>query len=124
MKIENPELLAFFRCKKRCEYCQYPTPDGADPHHLFSRGAGHLDIRINLISLCRQCHSRNHDGNHPDFDDLIRIISRREGVASWRIVSEVYRLRRMKQKYSGYTGRILGGPADGQAVPDDPLAGQ
>jgi 5-methylcytosine-specific restriction endonuclease McrA len=47
--------------KPYCELCgRWGT---VDVHHIDSRGAGHGDEPENLISLCRVCHRKAHDGN-------------------------------------------------------------
>lgn len=59
MIIKNPRLLREFRRAVRCEHCKRPMLYGCDPHHHKPKGMGGgscLDIRINLISLCRECH--------------------------------------------------------------------
>ena len=58
MKIVCEELLDVFRQATSCGWCKRGT-SGADPHHIFSRGAGRLDIRVNLIPLCRLCHNED-----------------------------------------------------------------
>lgn len=52
MRIENKRLLREFAKATRCDFCGRHT-QGCDPAHLWSRGAGRLDIRCNLMSLCR-----------------------------------------------------------------------
>ena len=62
MIIKDPELLKRKRSATRCEWCGRPTPNGADPHHLLSRGAAGSDVEENLASLCRVCHTDVHNG--------------------------------------------------------------
>ena len=70
MRIVDPAMLGMFRLAHRCDFCGRATPHGCDPAHLFSRGAGRLDVRINLMSLCRgmfeghyaSCHEDQHAG--------------------------------------------------------------
>jgi len=101
MRIVDNELLAEFRAAPRCEYCQCPTPDGCDPAHVFSRGAGRLDIRLNIVSLCWRCHRVNNhnatsvNGLRPNRDDLLLIVALREGLRVEDIVDEIYRLRKL-----------------------------
>ena len=45
--IDNPD----------CEVCGCPA---VDVHHIKSRGRGGDDIPDNLISLCRDCHTKAH----------------------------------------------------------------
>jgi hypothetical protein len=62
MRIENPQALRQVAETCRCECCNRACPTGAAPHHLFSRGAGRLDIRLILQPLCLDCHRDFHDG--------------------------------------------------------------
>ena len=94
MIIIDQELLFEFRCKRKCEKCGKKTDCGLDPHHVFSRGAGRLDIRINLIALDRQCHCLVHSGVIKK-RDLIDIVSKREGLTPDELTTEIYRLRRL-----------------------------
>jgi len=87
------ELLREFTYARHCELCLMPTPGGAHPHHVHSRGAGRLDIKINLISLCPDCHRRFHDG-HIDRKTLLEIVALREKTTVEAIEDEIYRLRR------------------------------
>lgn len=94
MKIVKPYLLAHFRAKAWCEWCG--NPGAVDPHHIFGRGLGggtRLDIRINLIALCRICHNAYHS-SHIMRTDLLAKVAAREGMLQDDIVSEIYRLRR------------------------------
>jgi hypothetical protein len=99
MYIKNNATLARFRTKGRCECC------GAycrrrEPHHLFTRGAGQLDIPINLVALgssrlhlC-ECHARAQEIGR---DAFLEIVAKREKVSAAWIVEEIYRLRRLPQ---------------------------
>lgn len=87
MRIINDALLKEFRLKTRCEVCKKAMP-GLDPHHVATKGAGRLDIKINLISADRECHDRIHAG-FIDRDDLIQIIADREGIANPSNIQEV-----------------------------------
>lgn len=52
--------------KARKPYCELCGREQATHvHHIFARGmggGGRLDVAINLISLCWQCHRKVHDG--------------------------------------------------------------
>jgi len=61
MKIENDDIRGLFRTPGLCQLCGKPCPQGTDPHHVLSRGAGGSDIRIGLLSVCRECHSTKVD---------------------------------------------------------------
>ena len=96
MKVVNEDLLDEFRAPGRCEWCTDYCPDGRDPHHLWARGmggGGRLDIRENLISLCRVCHSLFHAG-HIGRYDLLAIVAHREGKQQYQIEHAVYAARR------------------------------
>lgn len=80
MRIVDNDLLAEFRAAWRCEHCGRATPSGCDPAHIFARGRGNafrMDVRENLVSLCRECHIRNHAGKSPTKDELLAIAGRR-----------------------------------------------
>jgi hypothetical protein len=60
MRIVSEPLLDEFRHAPCCELCGAENKTGMDPHHLRSRGiggGGRLDVRINIITACRDCHS-------------------------------------------------------------------
>lgn len=120
MRILNESLLRRFRGPGVCEWCKKCVRN-REAHHVFTRGSGRLDVRINIASLCAAfsggdcCHARTHNGGTPTFDDLIGIVAAREGVKLHEIVSEVWRLRRIERD----PGTILGE----QPLPDDPLGG-
>ena len=55
MRIEDDKLLQRFRDAPRCELCGKVRK--CDPHHaVYTRGHCRLDIAMNLVSLCRECH--------------------------------------------------------------------
>lgn len=58
MILKSQYVLDRFRTPGRCLGCGEPCPDGRDPHHVLSRGAGGSDVSWNIASLCRECHSR------------------------------------------------------------------
>ncbi len=97
MKIENGTLLDEFRFAYVCELCGEPAPQGTDPHHLLTRGAGRVDIRCNLASLCRCCHMDVH-GNVQIAAELKQIVAKREGVP-WSVIEEsVWFFRRLPKE--------------------------
>ena len=93
MIVDNPIVLSVFRSPGRCEWCGrwFPKTDAA---HCFSVGAGRLDVYENLVSLCRECHSRNHSGEISRLQLLI-VVGQRECLLVDDIEELVYRLRRM-----------------------------
>lgn len=94
MIIENEKLLQSFREATRCELCGSPTPQGADPHHLMTRGAGRVDIPGNLASLDRCCHMTVH-AKDQIASELKQIVAKREGVP-WDVIEEsVWFFRRL-----------------------------
>lgn len=59
-----------------------------------SKGAGRVDVRANLLPLCRECHTCLHDGNINDFD-LLLIAAVRENVGQDAIRETVWLIRRI-----------------------------
>ena len=58
-------------------------------HHIFTRGAGggqRLDVRINLIMLCKECHEQAQRNRIP-----------RRTLLALAAEREIYRLRRLKK---------------------------
>ena len=93
MTIIDEALLDKFRWAQRCDWCKGLPGGLCDPHHIFSRGTGRLDIRENLVSLCRRCHGEVHMGQIMR-DDLLAIVAKREGTTQDAIRQKVYTLRR------------------------------
>lgn len=94
VKVIDEALLDEFRRPGLCEWCGKHGP--REPHHVFSKGMGghqRFDIRINLISLCRGCHQRFHDGGLRR-SDLLQVVADREKTTTLLIEDEIYRLRR------------------------------
>lgn len=94
MRIVNERLLDEFRSARCCEWCRQPAR--CEAHHVFCRGMGsatRLDVRVNLLSLCRLCHQKFHDGNILRCD-LLAIVAQREGRLQDEIEREIYALRR------------------------------
>lgn len=95
MKIVDEKLLSLFRRGGPCEYCKRMTIR-RQPHHIFCRGlnsARRLDVAINLIALCLQCHADFHNGRILRCD-LLALVAAREGRLQGEIEAELYRLRR------------------------------
>ena len=93
MRIVNESILDLFRVPQPCAWCRIRV--ATDPHHIFSRGAGRLDVAINLVSLCRQDHRNAHDGHQPTREQLLQIVARREGISVETIVDRIWLLRRL-----------------------------
>lgn len=97
MKIIDEDLLDVFRQAGRCELCSRP---GADPHHVLSRGMGsatRLDVRENLLCLCRACHDRAHYSACPRRRVLLLVIADREGRPVDEIEAKLYALWRARK---------------------------
>jgi hypothetical protein len=95
MTIIDPALLKGFSGPGKCEHCL--VFDHRAPHHVHTRGAGRLDVRINLVSLCVLCHRKVHDGNIKRAA-LLAIVSKREGVPVDVIVQTLWDLRRQPKE--------------------------
>ena len=95
MKIVNEALLDEFRRKEKCEQCGRRKRTGMEPSHIFARGrssAFRMDVRINLLAQCRDCHQAYHDGNTPR-RYLLEIVAKREGRDVDEMELELKRLR-------------------------------
>lgn len=95
MQIIDEAVLDQFRGVGRCEICQRPQAV-RDPHHVMGKGMGgssQLDIRINLLAVCRWCHVRIHGGNIKR-EEVLKIVARREQTTPDLIEKELYRLIR------------------------------
>ena len=98
MKLIDEALLAEFRTPGRCEFCR-KWCEVREPAHIFSRGAGRVDIKENLVSLgstpnfsC-ECHYKNHFGGVPTREMLLVVAAAREGTKPDKIRELVYRIR-------------------------------
>jgi hypothetical protein len=95
--LVDEALLEEFRAKRRCEWCGRKLRHRPQPHHIFSRGAGRLDVRCNLIALggaadCG-CHDLVHVGK-PLRRQLLAVAAGREGMTVIQAEQLVWRLRR------------------------------
>ncbi len=100
MIVVNKDLLAAFSHAGNCEWCKVRAK--VDVHHIWPRGLGggsRLDIRINLIALCRQCHDDVHAG-HILRIDLLAIVAGREDVMQHHIERIVWWLLRLPKNPS------------------------
>lgn len=100
MIIRDEYLLEKCRNKPVCEWCGQRRSIRLDPHHIFSKGMGgatRLDIKINLISLCRPCHTDVHQG-HISRCDLLAVVAAREGLLQADIEQRLRELRRVRQR--------------------------
>lgn len=93
MKVIDKPMLLEFRLMRQCAWCRAKVQE-CDPAHIFSRGAGRVDIRENVVNLCFRCHRSSHDGNGPTRDELLAIAAQRERTSAEAIWERVMRLRR------------------------------
>jgi hypothetical protein len=105
--IHNEPLLSEFRRKTRCEWCGQNSRTGLDPHHIYTRGAGRLDIRLNLIALCRLCHAEVHAGIVDKYS-LVAVVAQREKTDYDTIERLIWHLRRTK----GHWRNVINDPKD------------
>ena len=81
----------------RCEACLMRAD--LHVHHLFSRGAGRLDIPVNLIAVCPACHAMIHNAWGERLKKikrlLLTLVALREQTSPERIEATIYRLRRL-----------------------------
>lgn len=86
MNVPNDRLLAEFRTPGNCELCGSFCSMCAAAH-IFSKGAGRVDARINLVRVglsavadCR-CHHDSHANQNQPRSKLLAVAAKREGVA-------------------------------------------
>jgi hypothetical protein len=104
VKVIDRKLLARVR-RRACEVCDAAPPSEA--HHLFTRGAGQLDLPINVVALCSfGCHYRHHFSGTPSTADLLAIVARREGVSVEDIQQTVWRYRRAGKDGTALRGEV------------------
>lgn len=94
MRVQNDALRKTFNAKKRCEYCSKGFPQGLDPHHVPTRGAGGSDFRCMLMAVCRECHSTRID-TPEGAAECLAIIATREGVTVEDLVAVHHALLRL-----------------------------
>lgn len=94
MRIVDEAILQVFRGRP-CELCNMPAP--SDPHHVEPCGMDNgkrLDVALNLISLCRECHQNVQEGGQRSRALCEQTIAYREGLegpadvreAIWRLI--------------------------------------
>lgn len=92
--IIDKKLLLAVRKTGRCQWCGRSGP--TDAAHVFTRGMGggsRLDIRINLVALCRQCHDDHHRGERPIDCDLLALSAATEGLTTQEARGVIWLLR-------------------------------
>ena len=97
MRVVKEQVLREFRGDGPCERCK-KWSFCRHAAHVMGRGqegATRLDHRLNLVSLCWQCHRNHHEGRHPNRGDLLLLVSVREGVCIEKVIGTLTRLREM-----------------------------
>ena len=96
MTIIDELLLAEFRAMP-CEFCGKPGP--SDPEHVYPRALGgsrRLDVRENLVALCRYHHNNAGSGHgEPSKAQLKAHVAKREKStveAIWEYLCVLWRL--------------------------------
>lgn len=97
MRIVDPVAIE----KARLPYCELCGSRGSiHVHHVFARGmggGGRLDVAINLISLCWQCHRKVHDGRIAK-SRILRVIARRHGASMEEIEGRIRQMMAIHNK--------------------------
>jgi hypothetical protein len=110
VKVIDPKLLKSVRLRPcEVEGCEHPTP--AESHHVYTRGAGQIDLPCNLIALCHAHHYSHHYNGTPSTADLLAIVARREDTTVEAIQETIWRLRR-----TGKDGKALREDVDGDSA--------
>jgi hypothetical protein len=105
MKVVNPSLIASYRTPGPCRYCGKVVRMRCAAH-IFSRGAGQVDIPCNLVSLGMDavtdcdCHARSHGGNEPTTDELLAVSAADHGCLQGDIEELVWLIRRLDKTCS------------------------
>ena len=85
--MRNFELLREFKSQS-CQVCgKRPT----DPCHIKSVGSGGADVSDNLISLCRNHHTEQHNIGWPRFSNRHKAIEWHLETKGWKVVEELGR---------------------------------
>ncbi len=96
----NEKILALFRGPGRCSLCRVWSPQ-REAHHVRSRGAGRLDLPINLVSLggawsC-MCHCNTQCYTIPR-KAVVEAVAFREGLDAAFVAQRVPWLRRQPKE--------------------------
>lgn len=103
MLIVNKKVVQSIRSAGRCSWCGEP---GNHVHHLRSKGAGQLDVRINLALLCHVCHGDAHAGALRRCD-LLAVVAAREKALQSDITRVMDMFRRLIKPSSAQLSREL-----------------
>jgi hypothetical protein len=92
MNVVDEKVLDRFRGPGKCEWCGH-LRKRLDAAHIFTRGAGRLDLPINLVGLCHWCHVCHHNGATPTRAQLLVVAAIREGWPPDAMESCIHYLR-------------------------------
>ncbi len=100
MRYVDEAVLRLYRGPGKCAICGTFSPQ-REAHHVWSRGAGRLDIGINLVSLggawsC-MCHSRSQSYTIPR-KAVVESVAFREGLDAAFVAQRVPWLRRQPKE--------------------------
>lgn len=97
MRVVDPDALDRIRALP-CAWCgARPLSEAA---HLFARGHGgglRVDLRQNLVSLCRLDHQMHHDGHEPTRVQLLAVVAAREGITVEQLQDLLWRVMRAEK---------------------------
>lgn len=96
MRREDETLLDQFRGAGPCGFC-CRWCEARHAAHVFARGmgsGGRLDIRLNVVPLCWQCHMENHAGRQPTQKHLLGIVAGRHGLTAEEVEDIIHVYRR------------------------------
>lgn len=105
MRINLPDRRKEYRTPGLCEVCRKPCR-AKECVHIFSVGAGRLDIRCNMVScgstpgFCCDCHSSNHQKTNGKIviqEQLLEISAKREKCKAEDIEPVIWFIRRLDQ---------------------------
>jgi hypothetical protein len=100
MKIVNTPLIESYRTGGPCRWCNKKVRMRCAAH-IFSKGAGQVDIKCNLVQLGMDaltdcpCHTYSHNGHPPTFDDLLAISAKDHRRRPEDIVQLIHFIRRL-----------------------------
>lgn len=103
MRIINQPLIESFRTPGPCRWC-HKDVRMLCAAHIFSKGAGRVDLRCNLVQLGMDplkdcsCHHDSHMGLKPTFEDLLAISAEDHKCRTEDIHQVVYFIRRLPKE--------------------------
>ena len=98
MQILDPDLRLAMRLKGCCEWCHQRRSTVG--HHLWTKGMGGngwIDLFINLIALCAECHNDAENG-FIQRCDLLAIVATREKTTQDEIRAAIRDIRRLPKR--------------------------